>query len=147
MGGVINYYHGESGVVVDRRYIVTDQQQAQVLRLRGNPHREFAYDYEGGDIHIDPLLKPGNKAVFVRTDSYGGVWVREEDQLYRELQKAVDRVIDEIRAKPKLPGSLTVRLHGAERATHSPSDRPQKLPSSSASVARTLCWHDRSLKI
>ncbi len=111
MGGVINYYHGESGVVVDHRYIVTEQQRAHVLRLRSNPHREFAYAY-GGDIHIDPLLKPGDKVVFVRTDLYGGIWVREDDQLYPELQKAVDRVVDEIRSERRSPGSVTVRLQG-----------------------------------
>lgn len=66
MGGIINYYHGESGLVIDRRYVVNEEQRVHVLRLRGNPHREFAFDYEGGDVHIDPLLKPGDKATFIR---------------------------------------------------------------------------------
>jgi hypothetical protein len=89
MGGIIDYYHGESGLITDRQYVATEQQRAYVLRLQGNPHREFVYDYEGVDIHIDPSLKLGDETFFVRTDLctvlYGGVWVGERDHLYPEL--------------------------------------------------------------
>ncbi len=112
MGGIINYYHGETGIVVDRRDLATEQQNARVLRMRDNPHREFAYDYEGGDVHVDPQLEVGDKAVSIRTDLYGGIWVREQDRFFPKLQQAIDRVSDEIRARPKLPGSITVRLQG-----------------------------------
>lgn len=110
MGGIINYYHGESGVVVDDRYIFTEQKNVRVLRMQDNPHREFAYDYEGGDVHVDPSLKVGDRAVFIRTDLYGGIWVREQDQFYPRLQQALDRVRDEIMSRPRSPGSITVRL-------------------------------------
>lgn len=112
MGGVINYYHGESGLIMDRQLVVTKDQRAHTLRLRYNPHREFAFDYEGGDIHIDPLLKVGDTATFVRLEPYGGIWVRNQDQLYPDLQSAYDRVTEEIRARPHPPGVITVRLQG-----------------------------------
>jgi hypothetical protein len=78
--------------------------------LQSNPHREFAYDYEGGDVHIAPLLGPGDKAFFVRTDFYGGIWVGERDRLYPRLQQAINRVTNEIRRKPNPRGLITVRL-------------------------------------
>lgn len=111
VGGLINYYHGESGSVVDRRRVVDGEQRAHVLRLRGNPHREFVFDYEGGDVRIDPILGPGNRATFVRLDWYGGLWVREQDRLYPGLQQAHDRVVREVR-KTSTPGVIAMRLHG-----------------------------------
>lgn len=105
MGGIINYYHGESGVIVDRQYVATEQQKVHVLSLQGNPHREFAYDYEGGDVHMDPLLGPGDKVFFVRTDFSGGIWVGEGDRLYPRLQQAINRATNEIRARANPPAS------------------------------------------
>ncbi len=98
-------------MVVDRRYMVSADQQAHVIRLRGNPHREFAFDYEGGDVHIDPALKVRDKAVFLRLEPYGGLWVREQDRLYPELQQANDRVLKELRKNSK-PGVKAIRLQG-----------------------------------
>ena len=92
MAGIINYFHGESGLVTGHQYIA--DQEERVLRLRDDPHRELAYAY-GGDIHIDPLLKPGDRTVYIRVDPWGGVWVRECDQYYPELQQAIDRVVEE----------------------------------------------------
>src|SRR5215210_4870684 len=86
MGGIINYYHGESGLVVDRQFVLNEEQRALILRLQGDPHREFAFAY-GGDVYIDPLLRKGDTAVFIRTEQYGGLWVREQDSLYPELQR------------------------------------------------------------
>ena len=110
MGGIINYYHGESGLVVDRQFILNKEQRVHVLRLQGDPHREFAFAY-GGDVYIDPLLQKGDTAVFVRSDQYGGLWVREQDWLYPQLQQALDRVVTELR-RNSMPGLITVRLQG-----------------------------------
>src|SRR5215218_6740925 len=110
MGGIINYYHGESGLVVDRQFVLNEEQRAHILRLQGDPHREFAFAY-GGDVYIDPLLRKGDTAVFVRIEQYGGLWVREQDSLYPELQQAHDRVLTEIR-KNSTPGLIAVRIQG-----------------------------------
>ena len=96
MAGVTNYYHSEFGVVADRGYVndQPDMPRTYALRLRDDPHHELAYDY-GSDIGIDPLLSFGDKAVYVRLDAYAGVWVREQDQFYPELQNAISRVMEE----------------------------------------------------
>lgn len=96
MAGVINYYHGEFGTVVDRGYVLDqpDMPRTYALRLRNDPHHELAYDY-GSDIAIDPLLEAGYKAVYVRLDTYSGIWVREQDQFYPGLQGAIDRAMGE----------------------------------------------------
>ncbi len=92
MAGIINYYHGESGFVADRGYAPDEEQRTYVLRLEGDPHRELAYDY-GSDIGIDPLLRVGEKATFLRIDTYAGIWVREQDLFYPELEPAIGRVV------------------------------------------------------
>jgi hypothetical protein len=94
VAGIINYYHGESGTVVDRGYAPDEEWLPYVLRLEGDPHRELAYD-DGSDIGIDPLLRTGERAVFVRMDIYTGIWVRERDQYYPELERAIGRVMAE----------------------------------------------------
>ena len=96
MAGVINYYHGEFGTVVDRGYVLDqpDMPRTYALRLRNDPHHELAYDY-GSDIAIDPLLEAGDKAVYVRLDTYSGIWVREQDQFYPGLQRAIGRAMGE----------------------------------------------------
>lgn len=91
MGGIFNYYHGESGFVMENQIV---SEEERILRLRDNPHREFAYDY-GADIGIDPLLQKEERAVYVRLDSWTGIWIRERDQFYPELQQAIDRVIED----------------------------------------------------
>src|SRR5688572_16705851 len=93
MGGITNYFHGESGRVVSRQTVPSHGVNAQALRLAGDPHRELAYDY-GGDIGIDPVLQQGDRAVFVRLDPYTGVWTSEGHHFYPEVQEAVDRVSD-----------------------------------------------------
>jgi len=110
MGGIINYYHGESGLVVDRQFVLDEEQRTHILRLQGDPNREFAFAY-GGDVSIDPLLREGDTAVFVRIEQYGGLWVRKQDSLYPELQQAHDRVLTDIRNN-STPGLITVRLQG-----------------------------------
>lgn len=110
MGGIINYFHGESGVIVDYQQIVNEEQHVHAIRLQYDPHREFAYEY-GGDVGIDPLLKPGDRAIFIRTDTYTGIWVREQDQFYPELQRAVERVTER-RMRDVQPGHIVGRLAG-----------------------------------
>lgn len=111
MAGIINYYHGESGFVSDRRHIVNQEQRVHVLRLQGNPHRKFAYDYQGGDVHIDPLLNRGDTAFFVRVDPYGGIWVREQDRYFPMLQQAIDRVVTRDKNCSD-PNHKTIRAQG-----------------------------------
>jgi hypothetical protein len=116
VAGIINYYHGESGTVVDRGYAPDEEPRTYVLRLEGDPHRELAYDY-GSDIAVDPLLRAGDGAVFVRLDSYAGIWVREKDRLYPELEQAVGRAMGERygdHAEPRVTGE-TARKVGAGR--------------------------------
>lgn len=133
MGGVINYYHGESGLVLDRQLITNESQTAHVLWLEGDPHRDYAYDY-GADIGIDPLLERGDWAVFVRADKYTGIWVRQGLHFDPELQQAIDRVTAQ-RMSRKPPGVVTTRLRNfwaeeyvsdstKQAAGGRPTDRP-----------------------
>ena len=96
MAGVINYYHSEYGVVADRGYVLDwpDMPRTYALRLWDNPHHELAYDY-GSDIAIDPFLNVGDRAVYVRVDPYAGIWVREQEQFYPGLRKAISRALSE----------------------------------------------------
>lgn len=110
MGGITNYYHGESGVVVDCQRVSNRDQNAYVIRLDGDPHRTFAFDY-GGDVGIDPLLEAGDRAIFVRSDEYTGVWVREGMHLYPDLESAIGRVTER-RLCEHQPGEMVVRVHG-----------------------------------
>lgn len=96
MAGITNYYHGEFGFVADCGYDPSEKEPVYVLYLEDDPHREFTFAY-GSDIHIDPFLETEDKAKYIRVDRYGGIWVRERDQYYPELQRAIDRVIEEQR--------------------------------------------------
>ncbi len=112
MGGIINYYHGESGTVVDRGYAPEEDQRTYVLRLEGDPHRELAYDY-GSDIGIDPHLRVGEKATFLRIDTYAGIWVREQDLFYPELEPAIGRVVsdrDGDHTEPRITDETTRKM-------------------------------------
>jgi TIR domain-containing protein len=116
VAGIVNYYHGESGTVVERGYALDEEERTFVLRLEGDPHRELAYDY-GSDIGIDPLLQLGAKAVFLRIDTYAGIWVREQDLFYPDLERAIGRVVsarDGDRTEPRVTDE-TVRRMGAGR--------------------------------
>lgn len=116
MGGIINYYHGESGTIVDRGYAPDEEERTYVLRLEGDPHRELTYDY-GSDIGIDPLLRVGERAIFLRIDTYAGIWVREQDRFYPELDRAVGRVVsarEQDHTEPRITDE-TARKMGAGR--------------------------------
>lgn len=116
MGGIINYYHGESGTVVDLGFASDEEERTYVLRLEGDPHRELVRDY-GSDIGIDPLLQVGDRAFFVRMDPYAGIWVREQDRLYPELEEAFGRSLGQRYGDYSEPHITeeTARKMGAER--------------------------------
>lgn len=78
MGGIVNYHHGETGVISDVHTILEGHELHRCLELVNNPHRDFAFDY-GADILIDPRLRRGDRVVFVRLAPYDGVWVHEEN--------------------------------------------------------------------
>ncbi len=116
MAGIIGYYHGESGTVADCGYAPAEEERTYVLRLEGDPHRELAYDY-GSDIGIDPLLRVGEKATFLRIGTYAGIWVREQDLFYPELERAVGRVVsarDGDRMEPRITDAIEQKM-GAGR--------------------------------
>jgi TIR domain len=94
MGGIRSYFHGESGSVLALKWNAyhDDNNLSYVMALRGDPHRIAAYDY-GSDIGIDPLIKPGDRVVYVRMDSTCGIWVKDGYQLTPELDGALDRVL------------------------------------------------------
>jgi len=43
------------------------------------------------DISIDPLLKPDDKAVFVRVGKYSAIWVKKGAEFHPQLQEAIER--------------------------------------------------------
>lgn len=90
MGGIGQYFHGEEGEVARLRWAAFGDMVIYRMELRGNPHRSFAQAY-GSDIAIDPILRPGDTARYVRLDKYCGVWVRPGDELGEGLETALSR--------------------------------------------------------
>jgi len=80
MGGIINYVHGERGVVrtidIERG---EDGTIFRVMNIDGDPFRTTAFDYNS-DIRISPTIVPGDDVCFVRLDTYCGAWVRWNDR-------------------------------------------------------------------
>lgn len=93
MSGIANYFHGEGGQVVDFGWVADEDSLTYEMRLAGDPHRELAFDY-GSDIAIDPALRPGDRAVYIRMGPYSGAWVQEEDQYSPRLDLAFERAAD-----------------------------------------------------
>ncbi|MFM9884235.1 MAG: toll/interleukin-1 receptor domain-containing protein [Burkholderiales bacterium] len=91
MSGIINYYHGESGVVEDCWWGLSGEFLAYHIQLAGDPHRSWAWDY-GADIGIDPAIQPGDEAVYWRLEDAAGIWVSVRPESATELQEAIDRV-------------------------------------------------------
>lgn len=89
MGGIINYFHGEGGIVsaVHR----SPEKAETILHLEENSHRNLARDY-GTDIGIDPAIQVGDRAVYWRLDGTCGIWVRQ-GQPTNELESCIQRVI------------------------------------------------------
>ncbi|WP_461509325.1 toll/interleukin-1 receptor domain-containing protein [Rhodopirellula baltica] len=89
MGGIINYVHGERGVV---RSLHVEQSESgtayRILTLENAPFRSVAVDYNS-DIRIDPTLRPGEKVCFVRLDAYCGAWVRLSERYEPDLRFAI----------------------------------------------------------
>src|SRR5207302_375049 len=90
MSGIGNYFHGESGRVTDFCWVADEKLLTYEMKLFGDPHREVALDY-GSDISIDPALKPGDQAVYIRMNSRTGVWVKPQDRFSPQLKSALDR--------------------------------------------------------
>jgi TIR domain len=93
MGGIINYYHGEDGIVSDRWWQVLGDLLSFQIELSGDPHRIWARDYNT-DIGIDPTIRRGDRVVYLRLDDTSGIWVRESDQRGSELSDAISRVME-----------------------------------------------------
>ena len=58
--------------------------------LEGNPYRTDTLDY-GSDIGIDPAIKPGCTAHYVRLDSTCGLWVEKGHELSPAVDEALRR--------------------------------------------------------
>ncbi len=91
MGGIINYYHGEAGIVSDCWWQPLGNLLSLQIELEGNPHRVWARDYNT-DIGIDPAIRRGDSVVYLRLDDTSGIWVRASDQHGLGLSEAVNRV-------------------------------------------------------
>ena len=93
MSGIVSYYHGEKGDVVDRWWQPFDENRllAFNIEIAGDPHRVWARDYNA-DIGIDPILQRGDAAVYLRLDDTSGIWARESDQQGTKLNEAIQRV-------------------------------------------------------
>lgn len=90
MSGIGNYFHGEEGVVRERRWLFTDETMSDVLLLDGDPHRNYALDY-GSDIRFDPAITPGDRVVYVRLGPTAGFWCRKGDEYTPRLDEALER--------------------------------------------------------
>jgi hypothetical protein len=90
MSGIGNYFHGETGRVADLCWVADENLLTYEMKLFGDPHREVARDYNS-DISIDPALKPGDQAVFIRMNAWTGVWVTPENRFSPQLESALDR--------------------------------------------------------
>lgn len=95
MSGIINYYHGEKGVVADRWWGLFEAEERLEfnIELGGDPHRRWAHDYNA-DIGIDPSITRGDTAVYLRLEDVCGIWVREGEEQGDALSRAIGRVHD-----------------------------------------------------
>lgn len=91
MSGISQYYHGERGEVVEVSWIPDKDLLYYTITLRGNPFRIRALDYSS-DIGIDPIIKIGDRPVYLRLDSYCGIWVATQNRFSTKLEKALERV-------------------------------------------------------
>src|SRR3712207_1786746 len=90
MGGITNYYHGETATVSDIFWRVGDP-LTYTLQLERNPHRTEAHDY-GTDIGIDPGIKVGDDVIYLRLDDTCGIWVDGSVGSADELASSIFRV-------------------------------------------------------
>jgi hypothetical protein len=99
VGGIIDYVHGEEGVVQS----VTIERDAEgrpfrVLRLSGNPFRFDVLDY-GNDIRVDHALRTGDKTCYLRLDPKCGLWLNSSDRYGAAVYEAIDRYVHPARDK------------------------------------------------
>jgi len=90
MSGIQNYFHGEAGVVWDRKWVISDESLALAIYLTGDPHRTFAQDY-ASDVGVDPAVRVGDEVIYIRLDEYTGMWVGKDDQHNPQLKQALAR--------------------------------------------------------
>jgi len=91
MAGIRDYIHGEKGIVESLSIEQDDEGRLyRVLRMSGNPFRFDVIDY-GSDIRIDPTLKKGESACYVRVDSWCGFWARSEEHYQPQINHAINR--------------------------------------------------------
>lgn len=90
MAGIANYYHGEGGEVVRLGWAADPELLFFVLELEGDPHRRTAQVY-GSDISIDPDLRPGDRAVYIRLGTTTGIWLRQGEEQGPALEHALQR--------------------------------------------------------
>ena len=92
MSGIINYFHGESGIVSDCWWDLADEAPAFAMAIEGDPHRTIARDY-GSDIGIDPQIAPGDRVIYLRLEDTTGIWVQSAGKS-AALSDAVARVLE-----------------------------------------------------
>ena len=111
MGGISNYYHGETAELVDCWWQPLGTRLGDDLALQvelaDNPHRSVARDY-GSDIGIDPGVAPGDKLVYLRLDDTCGIWVRDSASYGTALTDAIARVLDNRRWMQRWKEARTV---------------------------------------
>lgn len=97
MGGLINYYHGEEGMISDVFDSRSGRRVSRGIRLQDNPHRGYAFDY-GGDVLIDHSLSVGESVKFARLTAYDGIWIRRSDYLNADIIKVAQSTASVSRA-------------------------------------------------
>jgi len=92
LAGIGSYYHGESGRVVAKRWIIDDAGVRLGLQLANDPHTEWT-SAPGTDLVIDPSIGVDDEVIYVRLSQATGVWVRNGEHLCPELDAAWERVL------------------------------------------------------
>src|SRR6266576_2603787 len=90
MAGIGQYFHGEEGLVTELFWSAWNDALYLSMFLEGNPYRTDTLDY-GSDIGIDPAIKPGCTAHYVRLDSTCGLWVEKGHELSPAVDEALRR--------------------------------------------------------